>query len=140
MTPAQEFYDAQLTSRPRDVTIGAIVLTLFVAVFVLALDAISNRHLREVIFSAVRQHETKSERIWNVMSALAYSSTIASQVSDPAWAIIGGLDVLRSTELSDLQQRVVVRLRLAHGALATACYAVTAFPAAIATPKGDLLP
>lgn len=91
-------------------TIGAVALTVGVAAFVLALDAISNRHLRAVIFSAVRQHESKTEHVWSVMSKLAYSSTIASQVTDPAWAIVGGLDVLRSTDLSDLQQRVVVRI------------------------------
>lgn len=109
VSPAQEFYENYLTDRPRNIAIGAICLTLVVAVFVLALDAISNRHLKTVIISAVRQHESKTEHVWSVMSKLAYSSTIASQVSDPAWAIVGGLDVLRSTELSDLQQRVVVR-------------------------------
>lgn len=109
VSPTQEFYDSQLTTRPRDITIGAVVLTVVVAVFVLALDAISGRHLKAVVIAAVRQHEAKTESIWRVMSNLAYSSTIASQVADPAWAIVGGLDVLRSTDLSEPQQRVVVR-------------------------------
>lgn len=112
MTPAQEFYDAYITDRPRNIGVGAVLLTLVVAVFVLALDAISSRHLKSVIVAAVRQHEAKTERVWAVMNQLAYNSTIASQVSDPAWAIVGGLDVLRSTDLSDLQQRVVVRALL----------------------------
>lgn len=110
VSPSVEFHGTELTTRPRDVTVGAVTLVLVVAVFVLALDALTNRHLTAVVISAVRQHEAKAERMWSVMGSLAYSSTIASQVADPAWSVVGGLDVLRSThDLLDLQQRVVVR-------------------------------
>lgn len=107
VSPAEEFIGSYATTAPRNSAVGAVFIVLAVAGAFSLFDRIASGFLRQVIISSIRQHASRSEAIWAASSRQAFASTVAFELGRVTSSIIGGLAMLRSSQLTQAQQDII---------------------------------
>lgn len=109
MSPAEDFARLDGTSTPRDAAIGAVFISIFIALTFTAFDLIASKHLRRVIVHSVRQHADKAATMWEMSARQTFAGTICREIGGVTSGIVGGLDLLKTGGLTGPQEDVLVR-------------------------------
>lgn len=105
MSPTPQYRAFYETSGPRYTAIGAVLIVAGAGIAFFLFDWIGSRHLRQVIISSVRQHASKTEELWALASRQLFARTLCMEMGGPASALVGGIDMMRRTELGTRPNR-----------------------------------